>query len=84
VVVDFVDLKSKDHRRQVVEALGRAVAADPCACSVGSMSRLGLVEMTRRRRGPSLAAQLTRACPACGGVGRVAGPAAEDVSGGGT
>ena len=82
VVVDFVDLKSKDHRRQVVEALGRAVAADPCACSVGSMSRLGLVEMTRRRRGPSLAAQLTRACPACGGVGRIAGPATGDRSGG--
>ncbi len=83
VIVDFVDLKSKDHRRQVVEALGRAVALDPCACSVGSMSRLGLVEMTRRRRGPSLAARLTRACPACGGVGRVAGPATGDASSGG-
>jgi Ribonuclease G/E len=31
-----------------------AVAGDWEPCSVGTMSRLGLVEMTRRRSGPTL------------------------------
>jgi ribonuclease G len=55
VVIDFIDLKSALQRRQVAEALRHAVTGDWEPCWVGSMSRLGLVEMTRRRNGPSLA-----------------------------
>jgi hypothetical protein len=35
------------------------------------MSALGLVEISRQRAGPSLAEQLGRACPGCGGAGRL-------------
>ena len=55
VVIDFIDLKSALQRRQVSEALRQGVAGDWEPCWVGAMSRLGLVEMTRRRSGPSLA-----------------------------
>ena len=72
VVVDFIDLKNGPARGRVVEALRTALAGDPVPCWVGEMSRLGLVEMTRRRRGASLAETRTAACPACGGSGRVA------------
>jgi Ribonuclease G/E len=48
-VVDFIDLKSPLRRREVSEALRTAVAGDWEPCWVGGMSRLGLVEMTRRR-----------------------------------
>lgn len=82
VVIDFIDLKAPPARTRVVDALKAAVAEDPAPCWVGSMSRLGLVEMTRRRRGPSLAEALTAACPACGGAGRV--PIAGGGRGGGT
>jgi Ribonuclease G/E len=33
---------------------------------MGAMSRLGLLELTRQRRGPTLAAQLMRDCAICG------------------
>jgi len=71
VVIDFIDLKAPPARARVVDALKAAVGDDPAPCWVGPMSRLGLVEMTRRRRGPSLAETLTAACPTCGGAGRV-------------
>jgi ribonuclease G len=55
VVIDFIDVKEATARRQVSEALRQAVAEDWEPCWVGGMSRLGLVEMTRRRAGPTLA-----------------------------
>jgi ribonuclease G len=54
VVIDFIDLEAALQRRQVSEALRQAVAGDWEPCWVGTMSRLGLVEMTRRRSGPTL------------------------------
>jgi len=54
VVIDFIDLDRPDHRRQLVEGLRQALADDWEPCQAGAMSRLGLVEMTRRRSGPTL------------------------------
>jgi len=62
VVVDFIDLKEGAHRRQVVDRLRSASAADSAPFWVGAMSRLGLVELTRKRRGPTLAEAMRRPC----------------------
>jgi ribonuclease G len=71
IVVDFIDLKNAAARRQVVDCLRGATASDSAPVWIGSMSRLGLVELTRKRRGPTLLDMLTRPCPACEGTGRV-------------
>lgn len=55
VVVDFIDMENRNRRDQVVEALRQAAALDPAIDWVGNMSRLGLVEILRKRTGPSLA-----------------------------
>ncbi len=62
-VVDFIDLKTPERRRQVVEALRAAVKDDWEPCWVGAMSRLGLVELSRRRAGPPLAEMLRPSQP---------------------
>jgi len=54
VVIDFIDLKAPLQRRQVSDAMRHAVVGDWEPCWVGTMSRLGLVEMTRRRSGLTL------------------------------
>lgn len=54
-VVDFIDLENRNKREQVMEALRAAAAIDPAIEWLGNMSRLGLVEILRRRRGPTLA-----------------------------
>jgi ribonuclease G len=58
VVIDFIDVRDPRARERVVSALRAALAGDPAPTRVEPMSRLGLVEMTRRRRGPSLRAML--------------------------
>jgi Ribonuclease G/E len=55
IVIDFIDIEHRGKRDQVVEALREAVIVDPAIDWVGNMSRLGLVELKRRRSGPTLA-----------------------------
>lgn len=55
VVVDFIDLQNRNKRDQVINTLRDAVGIDPAIDWVGNMSRLGLVEILRKRTGISLA-----------------------------
>jgi ribonuclease G len=54
IVIDFIDLENRNKREQVLETLRQAVGIDPAIEWVGNMSRLGLVELLRRRTGPTL------------------------------
>lgn len=58
IVIDFVRLERAGDRTALLADLRAAVADDPAGCHVLGLSRLGLVEMTRRRRRASLAARL--------------------------
>ena len=54
VVIDFVPLKDESCRRHVLDVLIEATHADPLGPHVVGYTRLGLVEVTRRRHGLSL------------------------------
>jgi ribonuclease G len=70
VVIDFIDLRTHSARAPVLERLAAALADDPAGCELAGATRLGLVELTRRRTGPSLAELLTEGC-GLAGSGRV-------------
>ena len=55
IVIDFVSMRSKGNRRKLVERVRRAFAGDTVAVDVLGMTPAGLVEVTRQRRGRSLA-----------------------------
>lgn len=55
IVVDFVSGGGKGALIRLVAALKQAVARDPVATHVIGTTPLGLVELTRERKGPSLA-----------------------------
>lgn len=75
LVVDFLKLKREGGRRKLLGALRAAVKDDPCEVHVHGFTALGLVEMTRRKRGESLAALMSLPCPSCNGTGRIPHPA---------
>ncbi|CAO3404831.1 ribonuclease E/G [Azospirillum palustre] len=58
VVVDFVNMRSRGDAERVLVALSQAVESDPVQTQVYGMSKLGLVELTRARRGTPLATLL--------------------------
>jgi len=70
VVIDFIDLRTPSARGPVLERLTQVLLPDPAGCELAGATRLGLVELTRRRTGPSLAELLTEPC-GFAGSGRV-------------
>ena len=69
IIIDFIDMEEEEHRRQVLQALEKALAKDHARTHVSTVSQLGLVEMTRKRTRESLAHQLCMPCPSCDGRG---------------
>ena len=49
IIIDFIDMKQSEHRDQVVQALRNYVKNDRIKTTVLGMTRLGLVEMTRKK-----------------------------------
>jgi len=54
VVVDFLSMPKRGDGERLLAALTAAVRDDPVQTEVYGLSRLGLVELTRARRGPAL------------------------------
>jgi ribonuclease G len=54
ILIDFIDMQSKAHRDQVIEAMTQALAEDKDSIRVMGFTALGILELTRRRRRPSL------------------------------
>jgi ribonuclease G len=71
VIIDFIDMQEEEHRRQVRQALEKALENDHAKTHISSVSPLGLVEMTRKRTRESLEHMLCVACPTCEGRGFV-------------
>jgi len=71
ILLDFIDMRSEDHRAQVMRALERALAADHARTQVYPFSPLGLIEMTRKRTRDSLGHILCEPCASCTGRGTI-------------
>jgi len=86
IVIDFVPLRRPAERERVFRALQDALEGDDRQLRIGGWTRLGLLELARERRGPSLLRRLTGPCTACAGGGRsrhprwVAGEALRQVA----
>ncbi len=69
IIIDFIDMKSDEHKKQVLKALERNLEKDRAKTKITEVSALGLVEMTRKRTRESLEHILCEPCSACGGRG---------------
>lgn len=67
VVVDFIDMHTKEHREAIVKELEKALSAGRAPFKVLPMSEFGLVEFTRKRTGTGFSAFTLKPCPHCGG-----------------
>ena len=71
IICDFIDMRSTKHRKAVEKEFRTAVKTDRARSKILSISRFGVVEMTRQRVRPSLQSSTYLACPNCGGTGFV-------------
>ncbi|MCH8121359.1 MAG: Rne/Rng family ribonuclease [Planctomycetes bacterium] len=71
IICDFIDMRDARHRKAVEKAFRIAVKTDRARSRILSISRFGVVEMTRQRMRPSLQSATYLACRHCGGTGFV-------------
>ncbi|HJR72234.1 MAG TPA: ribonuclease E [Luteimonas sp.] len=71
VVIDFIDMASNKHQREVENRLQNALKYDRARVQIGRISRFGLLEMSRQRLRPSLGEASQIVCPRCEGHGRM-------------
>lgn len=71
IVIDFIDMESTRHQREVEEKLRDAIKLDRARVQLGRISRFGLLELSRQRLRPSLAESANIRCPRCDGHGHI-------------
>jgi ribonuclease E len=71
IVIDFIDMDDTKNRREVENRLRDALRADRARVQLGSISKFGLLEMSRQRLRPALSEGASIPCPRCGGSGHI-------------
>ena len=71
IVIDFINMKIREHCQKVETALQEAFQDDRERLEFTHISKLGLLELSRQRVRPSLRKLLGKTCSECGGKGLV-------------
>ena len=70
LLIDFMDMPTDEEREQVQSALAQQLLQDRVKTVLHGFTKLGLLEMTRKRTRESLRSRFTEPCKACGETGR--------------
>jgi len=69
IVIDFIDMREAENRRQVEDALRECLQSDRARMKTGNIGNFGLFSFTRRRLGTGPARATEAMCRDCGGSG---------------
>lgn len=70
IIVDFIDMDKEEHRSQIIEKMEEAIKKDRTKSLVVGWTKLGLLEMTRKKVRENVESILFAPCPQCGGSGK--------------
>ena len=71
IVVDFIDMEESKNRREVEQRLRDALRTDRARVQFSSISKFGLLELSRQRLRPALSEGNHITCPRCNGTGHI-------------
>jgi len=71
IIVDFIDMKNAENRAALMARMKWAAAADRSKVVVEGLTKLGLLEMTRKRFHAQLNKAMKTSCSYCNGMGEV-------------
>jgi len=71
IVVDFIDMEESKNRRDVEQRLKDALRQDRARVQFSTISKFGLLEMSRQRLRPALSEGSHITCPRCQGTGHI-------------
>lgn len=71
IIIDFIDMKDQKHISKVLAKLADEFKKDRNKPHIVDLTKLCLVEITRKKTRPTLDAKISLICPTCGGKGRI-------------
>ncbi len=71
IVVDFIDMKNPEHKKQLAKAMEDFMKKDRAQHTILPLSKFGLMQITRERARPEVMVNTSEMCPTCGGTGKI-------------
>ena len=71
VVIDFIDMKDRNHIRKVEKTFRKNLKKDRAKIDTSHISKFGLLELSRQRLRPSIESRSYQTCPCCHGRGMI-------------
>jgi ribonuclease E len=71
VVIDFIDMKDRNHKREVVKRLREELKKDRAKIDTSHISKFGILELSRQRLRPSIESRSYQTCSHCHGRGMI-------------
>ncbi len=71
IVVDFIDMESEEHKKELFERMSDFLKNDKTTHKVLPLSKFCLMEITRQRVRQSVSDKVEEVCPTCNGGGKI-------------
>ncbi len=71
IIVDFIDMKKQENKEKVLKVFQESLGSESCNVHIYGFTKLGLLELVRRRSSKSTPRKLSKTCPYCKGKGRL-------------
>lgn len=71
IIIDFIDMRNNEHRRELVKAMKQFMRKDRAQHTILPLSKFGLMQITRQRARPEVKINTAEVCPTCGGSGKI-------------
>ena len=71
IIIDFIDMKNPEHKKELLKALRQAMKKDRAQHTILPLSKFGLMQITRQRVRPEVKIDTTEVCPTCNGTGKM-------------
>ena len=71
IVVDFIDMKRSENKKILNDHFRTVMKVDRAKHSILSISKFGLVQITRQRVRPQIDINTSEVCPSCNGSGKI-------------
>ena len=71
IIVDFIDMREAEHRKQLYDVLCQEMSLDRAKHTILPATKFGLIQITRQRVRPATEVQVQEKCPVCDGEGKI-------------
>lgn len=70
IIIDFIDMKNSEHKEMLVQTFTEYLQKDKLSTTIVGMTKLGLMQLTRKKYREPIANILLKPCNNCNGLGK--------------